>query len=73
MYKIGAVVILVIAAFFFGRSTGKDNVTVKCQAKEIEQAQEVNNVQQEVISKRPLNSNSLINRLRQRAEAKRSD
>ena len=73
MYKIGAVVILVIAAFFFGRSTGKDNIQVKCQAKEIKEAQKVNNVQQEVIKNRPLNSNSLINRLRQRAEAKRSD
>lgn len=73
MYRIGAVVVLIIAAFFFGRSTGIDRVTVKCQAKEIKQAQEVNNVQQEVIKNRPLNSSELINRLRSRAKAKRSD
>jgi hypothetical protein len=73
MYKIGAVVILVIAAFFYGRSTGIDKVTIKCQAKDIKQAQEVNDVQQEVISKRPLNSNSLIDRLRARAKAKREN
>lgn len=73
MYRIGAVVVLIIAAFFFGRSTGIDKVTVNCQAKEIKQAQEVNNVQQEVIKNRPLNSSELINRLRSRAKAKRSD
>jgi 2-C-methyl-D-erythritol 4-phosphate cytidylyltransferase len=46
MYKLGAVIILIFAAFFFGRSTGIDKITVKCQAKEIKQAQEVNNVQE---------------------------
>jgi len=73
MYKILAVVVLVIAAFFFGRTTGIDKATVKCQAKEIKQAQEVNNVQQEVIKNRPLNSSELINRLRSRAKAKRAN
>lgn len=73
MYKILAVVVLIIAAFFFGRSTGIDKVTVKCQAKEIKQAQEVNNVQQEVIKNRPLYARDLSNRLRSRAKAKREN
>jgi hypothetical protein len=73
MYKLGAVVILLIAAFFFGRSTGIDKVTVKCQVKEIKQAQEVNDVQSDVIKNRPLNSSELINRLRSRAKAKREN
>jgi 2-C-methyl-D-erythritol 4-phosphate cytidylyltransferase len=73
MYKLGAVIILIFAAFFFGRSTGIDKVTVKCQEKEIKQAQEVNNVQHEIIKNRPVNNSELANRLRKTAKAKREN
>jgi len=73
MYKLGAVIILIFAAFFFGRSTGIDKVTVKCQEKEIKQAVEVNNVQHEIIKNRPVNNSELVNRLRAKAKAKREN
>ena len=72
-FKIIIAIALMVAAFFYGRVVGIDKVTIKCQSKEIKQAVEVNNVQQEVIKNRPLNSNSLIDRLRARAKAKREN
>ena len=75
VYGIGALVgvAIVVAIFFFGRGTGKDAMIVKTQKVELDTAKAVNNVQQEVIKNRPLNSSELINRLRARARAKRSD
>ncbi len=46
MYKLGAVIIFIVAAFFYGRAVGIDKITVKCQAEKIEQAKVVNNVQE---------------------------